>query len=120
MKERFGTPRRTVIEDNEFEADIEDLIAREDMVVTVSHERYIKRVPLSTYRAQRRGGKGRTGMPTKGADFVSDIFVTNTPTPLLFFSPRGISYNLQVHNLPTVTPSRSRQARGTPHTLQRG
>jgi len=108
MKERFGTPRRTVIEENEFEADIEDLIAREDMVVTVSHEGYIKRVPLSTYRAQRRGGKGRSGMTTKEEDFVSDLFVANTHTPMLFFSSRGICYKLKVYKLPIGTP----QSRG--------
>ncbi len=108
IKERFGTPRRTVIEDAEFETDIEDLIQREDMVVTVSHAGYIKRVPLSTYRAQRRGGKGRAGMATKEEDFVSDLFVANTHTPLLLFSSRGIVYRLKVYRLPIGTP----QARG--------
>jgi DNA gyrase subunit A len=78
VKEQFATPRRTAIEDVEFEADVEDLIQREDMVVTVSHAGYIKRVPLSTYRAQRRGGRGRAGMSTKEEDFVSQLFVANT------------------------------------------
>ena len=108
IKERFGTPRRTEIEDSEFEADIEALIQREDMVVTVSHSGYIKRVPLSTYRAQRRGGKGRSGMATKEEDFVSDLFVANTHTPMLFFSSRGIAYKMKVYRLPVGTP----QARG--------
>ncbi|MEI6559549.1 MAG: DNA gyrase subunit A [Rhodospirillaceae bacterium] len=108
MKERFGTPRRTEIMDLEFEADIEDLIQREDMVVTVSHSGYIKRVPLSTYRAQRRGGKGRSGMSVKAEDTVSDLFVANTHTPLLLFSTRGMVYQLKVYRLPLGTP----QSRG--------
>ena len=96
IKEQFATPRRTEILDNEFEQDIEDLIQREDMVVTVTHGGYIKRVPLSTYRAQRRGGKGRAGMATREEDFVSQLFVANTHTPVLFFSSRGIVYKLKV------------------------
>ncbi|MEI6985488.1 MAG: DNA gyrase subunit A [Rhodospirillaceae bacterium] len=108
MKERFGTPRRTEIMDLEFEADIEDLIQREEMVVTVSHSGYIKRVPLSTYRAQRRGGKGRSGMSVKSEDTVSDLFVANTHTPLLLFSTRGLVYQLKVYRLPLGTP----QSRG--------
>jgi len=108
MKERFGDPRRTVIEELEFEQDVEDLIPREDMVVTVSHGGYIKRVPLSTYRAQRRGGKGRAGMSTREEDVVSQVFVCNTHTPVLFFSSRGIAYKLKVYQLPLGTP----QARG--------
>ncbi len=108
MKERFGTPRRTELLDGEFEADIEDLIQREDMVVTVSHAGYIKRVPLSSYRAQKRGGKGRAGMTFKEADFTADLFIANTHTPVLFFSSRGIAYKLKVHRLPMGTP----QARG--------
>ncbi|NNG04842.1 MAG: DNA gyrase subunit A [Inquilinus sp.] len=108
VKERFGTPRRTEILNEEFEADIEDLIQREDMVVTVTHAGYIKRVPTSTYRAQNRGGKGRSGMATKEEDFVTDVFVANTHTPLLFFSSRGIVYKLKVYRLPVAAP----QARG--------
>ena len=76
----------------EAEVEDEDLIQREDMVVTVSHSGYIKRVPLSTYRAQRRGGKGRAGMATREEDFVTRIFVANTHTPVLFFSSRGMVY----------------------------
>ena len=78
------------------------------MVVTVSHGGYIKRVPATTYRAQRRGGKGRAGMATKEEDFVADVFIANTHTPMLFFSSRGICYKLKVHRLPLGTP----QSRG--------
>jgi len=108
IRTQFATPRRTTIEDNEFEADIEDLIAREDMVVTVTNTGYIKRVPLSTYRAQKRGGKGRSGMSIKQEDFVSEVFVANTHTPVLFFSSTGIAYKMKVYRLPLGTP----QARG--------
>ena len=108
IKERFGTPRRTEIQELEFEQDIEDLIQREDMVVTVTHAGYVKRVPLSAYRAQRRGGKGRAAMATREADFVSRLFVANTHTPVLFFSSRGTVYKMKVYRLPAGTP----QARG--------
>jgi DNA gyrase subunit A len=108
IKEKYATPRRTEILDNEFEQDIEDLIQREDMVVTVTHGGYVKRVPVSAYRAQRRGGKGRAGMATREDDFVSSLFVANTHTPMLFFSSRGIVYKLKVWRLPLGAP----QARG--------
>ncbi|HUI17636.1 MAG TPA: DNA gyrase C-terminal beta-propeller domain-containing protein, partial [Alphaproteobacteria bacterium] len=108
MKERFGTPRRTEIQDLEFEQDIEALIQREDMVVTVTHAGYVKRVPLSAYRAQRRGGKGRSAMATREEDFVSRLFVADTHTPVLFFSSRGMVYKMKVYRLPAGTP----QARG--------
>ncbi len=108
IKDQFATPRRTEIVDNEFEQDIEDLIQREDMVVTVTHGGYVKRVPVSAYRAQRRGGKGRSGMATREDDFVSSLFVANTHTPVLFFSSRGIVYKLKVWRLPLGAP----QARG--------
>ena len=88
IKEEFATPRRTEIIEGGADFDEEDLIQREDMVVTVSHGGYIKRVPLATYRAQRRGGKGRSGMATKDEDFVTRLFVANTHTPVLFFSSR--------------------------------
>jgi len=110
VKEQFATPRRTSIEDVEFEADIEALIQREDMVVTVSHGGYIKRVPLSTYRAQRRGGRGRAGMTTREEDFVSQVFVASTHAPVLFFTSSGRVYKLKVYRLPIGTP----QARGKP------
>nr|MDP9128394.1 DNA gyrase subunit A [Pseudomonadota bacterium] len=108
IKTRFATPRRTTIEAQEFETDIEDLIQREDMVVTVSHAGYVKRVPLSTYRAQKRGGKGRAGMSTKDEDFVNDIFIASTHTPMLFFSSLGRVYKLKVYKLPLGNP----QSRG--------
>ena len=108
MRETYAEDRRTTIEDMEFEHDIEDLIQREDMVVMVTHGGYIKRVPLSTYRAQRRGGKGRSGMNTRDEDFVSRLFVTSTHTPVLFFSSKGIVYQLKVYKLPLGSP----QARG--------
>jgi DNA gyrase subunit A len=110
VKEQFATPRRTEIEENEFETDIEALIQREDMVVTVSHAGYIKRVPLSTYRAQRRGGRGRAGMATREEDFVAEVFVASTHTPVLFFTSTGRVYKLKVWRLPLGTP----QARGRP------
>ncbi|MCT4657107.1 MAG: DNA gyrase subunit A [Cohaesibacter sp.] len=104
LKEAFATPRRTEIVEGGADFDDEDLIQREDMVVTVSHAGYIKRVPLSTYRAQRRGGKGRSGMATKDEDFVTRLFVGNTHTPVLFFSSRGIAYKMKVWRLPLSAP----------------
>jgi DNA gyrase subunit A len=108
IKSEFNTPRRTQILEMEGEVDDEDLIQREDMVVTVSHKGYIKRVPLSAYRAQRRGGKGRAGMATREEDFVTRIFIANTHTPVLFFSTRGMAYKMTVWRLPVAAP----QARG--------
>ena len=108
IKESYATPRRTVIVESEFDQDIEDLIQREAMVVTVTHAGYIKRVALSTYRAQRRGGKGRAGMATKEGDFLEKLFICDTHTPVLFFSSRGKAYRLKVYRLPEATP----QARG--------
>jgi DNA gyrase subunit A len=108
VREKFATPRRTVILEQEGEVEDEDLIHREDMVVTVSHLGYVKRVPLSTYRAQRRGGKGRAGMQTRDEDFVSRLFVANTHVPVLYFSSRGRVYKEKVWRLPQAAP----QARG--------
>ncbi len=108
VKTKFATPRRTVIAEQEGDMDDEDLIHREDMVVTVSHMGYVKRVPLSTYRAQRRGGKGRSGMQTRDEDFVSRLFVASTHTPVLYFSSRGKVYKEKVWKLPMAAP----QARG--------
>ena len=108
VAEEFGDDRRTTIENYEADYDIEDLIPREDMVVTVSHGGYVKRVALDTYRAQRRGGKGRSGMSTRDEDFVANVMVCNTHTPVLFFSSRGMVYKLKVWRLPEGTP----QARG--------
>ncbi len=108
VKAEHGTPRRTQFLEGVDGVDDEDLIAREDMVVTVSHGGYVKRVPLSTYRAQRRGGKGRSGMQTREEDFVSRLFVASTHTPILFFSSRGQVYKEKVWRLPLALP----QARG--------
>ena len=108
IKTRFATPRRTALVEAEFETDIEDLIAREDMVVTVTNDGYVKRTPLDTYRAQRRGGKGRSGLNMKDEDFVSDLFVASTHTPIIFFTSRGIAHRLKVYQLPLGTP----QSRG--------
>lgn len=108
IKEEFATPRRTQIEFSEFEQDIESLIKKEDMVVTVTHAGYIKRVPLSTYRAQKRGGKGRSALSMHEEDFTSELFVSNTHTPMLFFSNVGKVYKLKVYKLPLA----SAQAKG--------
>ncbi len=108
VREQFATPRRTVIAEAAGDMEDEDLIQREDMVVTVSHLGYIKRVPLSTYRAQKRGGKGRGGMQVREEDFVSRLFVANTHTPVLFFSSAGKVYKEKVWRLPLAAP----QARG--------
>src|SRR5712672_760340 len=104
IKSEFATPRKTVIIEHEGEVEDEDLIQREDMVVTVSHAGYVKRVPLSAYRAQRRGGKGRAGMQTRDEDFVSRLFVASTHTPVLFFSSRGQVYKEKVWRLPAAAP----------------
>jgi DNA gyrase subunit A len=104
IKAEFATPRKTEIADVEGEVEDEDLIQREDVVVTVSHRGYIKRVPLSTYRAQRHGGKGRSGMATREEDVVTQIFITSTHTPVLFFSSRGMCYRMKVWRLPAATP----------------
>jgi DNA gyrase subunit A len=108
IKEQFATPRRTQIEFAEFEHDIEGLIPREDMVVTVTAGGYIKRVPLSAYRAQRRGGKGKSGMAIREEDITTEIFVANTHSPVLFFSTTGKVYKLKTYRLPQGTP----QSRG--------
>ncbi len=108
VKAAHAVPRRTQILDVEGDMMDEDLIQREDMVVTVSHAGYIKRVPLSTYRAQRRGGKGRSGMQTREEDFVQRLFVASTHAPVLFFSSRGQVYKEKVWRLPLAAP----QARG--------
>jgi DNA gyrase subunit A len=108
VKTSFATPRKTEIVENDGEVEDEDLIQSEDMVVTVSHTGYVKRVPLSTYRAQRRGGKGRAGVQMRDEDFVTKMFVANTHTPILFFSSEGMVYRMKVWRLPQGTP----QSRG--------
>ena len=105
VRSAFATPRKTEITDSDADMDDEDLIQREDMVVTVSHTGYVKRVPLSMYRAQRRGGKGRSGMSTKDEDFVTRLFVANTHTMMLFFSSVGQVYKMKVWRLPEASPN---------------
>ncbi|MBP5794406.1 MAG: DNA gyrase subunit A, partial [Alphaproteobacteria bacterium] len=100
VRDNWASPRRTEISDASVDIDVEDLIAREDMVVTVSNTGYIKRVSLDTYRAQKRGGKGRNAMTTKDDDYVVSVFVANTHTPLLFFSSKGLCYKLKTYKLP--------------------
>ena len=110
VREAFADERRTEIQEGEFEHDDEDLIQREDMVVTVTHAGYVKRVPLATYRPQRRGGKGRSGMATRDEDFLTQVIVANTHTPLLVFSTDGMVYMIKVYRLPNAAPA----ARGRP------
>ena len=103
IKAEFGTPRKTAIEQNEFEQDIEDLIPKEDMVITVTNGGYIKRTPLSTYRSQRRGGKGKSGITVRDEDVIVKIFTANTHDNVLFFSTAGKVYKLKVYKLPIAT-----------------
>ncbi|NNC73671.1 MAG: DNA gyrase subunit A [Sphingomonadaceae bacterium] len=110
VSEQYETPRRSEITVGDFDIEDEDLIAREEMVVTVTHSGYIKRTPLATFRAQRRGGKGRAGMATKDEDAVTRLFVTSTHTPVLFFSNKGQVYRLKVWKLPEGGP----QTKGRP------
>ena len=105
VKEKFGVPRRSVFVDGELDFDDEDLIAVDDMVVTVTAAGYVKRTALDTYRAQRRGGKGRSGMSMKDEDYVTTIFVATTHTPVLFFSSSGMCYKLKVWKLPLGGPN---------------
>jgi len=108
IKYQFATPRKSIIEDSEYEVDIEDLIPKEDMVVVGTMNGYIKRVALNAYRTQKRGGKGRSAMDVREEDIATDIFVTNTHTPILFFSSKGKVYKLKTYKLPLGNP----QARG--------
>jgi DNA gyrase subunit A len=106
----YADPRRTEIQDEATEFTAEDLIAEEDMVVTISHEGYIKRNPVATYRAQRRGGRGKIGATTRDEDFVEHLFVASTHSYLLFFTSVGRVYWLKVHEVPLI----GRAARGKP------
>ena len=105
VREAFAVPRRTEIVEGDADVEDEDLIAREDMVVTVTHGGYVKRTPLATYRTQHRGGKGRSGMATKEEDAVTRVFSANTHTPMLFFSSGGKAFQLKVWRLPIGTPT---------------
>jgi DNA gyrase subunit A len=104
-KEKFGVERRTAIVEGELEMEDEDLIPREEMVVTLSHGGYVKRTALSTYRAQHRGGRGRSGMATKDEDFVATLFVASTHAPLLFFTSDGMVYKTKTWRLPLGAPN---------------
>ncbi len=105
IKDRYGDERRTEILESSEEISIEDLIADEDMVVTITHEGYIKTTSLSVYRSQRRGGKGRTGMTTKDLDFVETLFIASKHNYVLFFSNHGKCYWLKVHEIPEAGPA---------------
>jgi DNA gyrase subunit A len=104
VREKFGDERRTEIIDDTGELRIEDLIADEDMAITVTNTGYIKRTPITTYRAQRRGGKGRIGMRTREEDYVSHLFVASTHSYIMIFTDRGRAYWLKVHEIPDVGP----------------
>lgn len=103
IKEKFGNPRRTRLEGDSEEVEEEDLITKEDVVVTITHSGYIKRIPIDTYRTQRRGGKGLNGMDTREEDFVSEMFVADTHTTLLVFTDKGKVYWQKVYKLPEGT-----------------
>jgi len=105
VRAAFAVPRRTEIVEGDADVEDEDLIAREDMVITVTHGGYVKRTPLTTYRTQHRGGKGRSGMSTKDEDAVTRVFSASTHTPVLFFSSGGKVYKLKVWRLPVGTPT---------------
>jgi len=105
VKDAFAVPRRSQIVDGDADVEDEDLIAREDMVITVTHGGYVKRTPLAIYRTQHRGGKGRSGMATKEEDAVTRVFSANTHTPMLFFSSGGKAFQLKVWRLPVGTPT---------------
>lgn len=110
VRNEFATPRLTSIQENDLEHDIEDLIPREDMVVTVTLSGYIKRVSLATYKAQKRGGKGRSGLSMRDEDITTQVLVGSTHTPMLFFSNIGQVYSLKLYKLPLGTP----QSKGRP------
>ena len=105
VQEKFSVPRRSEFVEGGIDFDDEDLIAVEEMVVTVTSQGYVKRTALDTYRAQRRGGKGRSGMSTKDEDYVTTVFVASTHTPVLFFSSTGMCYKLKVWKLPLGGPN---------------
>lgn len=105
VKEKFGRPRQTVVEESITSLNEADFINKEDMIVTITNSGYIKRVPVSVYRAQKRGGKGKVGMGTKEEDFVSHIFVINTHDDILFFTCNGMVYKLKCYKLPESSPT---------------
>ena len=120
LKERFGDGRRTEIVPEAQEFTAEDLIADEEMVVTISHRSYIKRTPLTIYRSQRRGGKGRTGMATRENDFVSQLYIASTHSYFLVFSNKGRVFWLRVHEIPVGSPTRPGQGHRQPGAVGAG
>lgn len=120
LKERFGDRRRTEIVEDVEEISIEDLITDEDMVVTTTYGGYIKSVPLSVYRNQRRGGQGRTGMGTKETDFVNDLFIASRHNYILFFSSLGKCYWLKVYQIPEAGPAARGRAMVNLLNLEKG
>ena len=100
VKNDFATPRKTTIMDAESDLDVEDLMPKEDMVVITTMNGYIKRVPLSSYKAQHRGGKGKSAITVHDEDYTTDVFVVNTHTPILFFSSKGKVYKMKTYKLP--------------------
>ncbi len=109
IRKKYNDPRRTVISNDDTRMNMEDLIAEEDMVITVTHHGYVKRISLDTYRSQKRGGRGVTAMGTKEEDFVEHLFITTTHHFILFFTSKGKVYKLKVHEIPEA----GRQAKGT-------
>src|SRR5205814_8002945 len=120
VQEKYGNPRRTEILAEEGEFRIEDLIAEEDMAITVSNTGYIKRTAITNYRNQRRGGKGRIGMRTREEDFVSHLFVASTHAYIMIFSDRGRAYWLKVHEIPDVGPDGRGKAIANLVSMQEG
>jgi len=120
IKEKYSTPRRSIFTQGGLDFEDEDLIAVEEMVVTVTAAGYVKRTPLDTYRAQRRGGKGRAGMSMKDEDYVTTVFVATTHTPVLFFSSTGMAYKLKVWKLPPGGPNTRGKALVNLLPLQQG
>ena len=109
VREKYGDDRRSRITIDTTEMNVEDLIAEEDVVITVTHGGYVKRIPLATYRTQKRGGRGVTGMGTKETDFVENLLITTTHHTILFFTSRGLVYRLKGYDI----PESARQAKGT-------
>jgi DNA gyrase subunit A len=109
VRAKFADPRRTELASTARDLDVEDLIAEEDMVVTITKAGYVKRLPVATYRQQKRGGKGVAGVNLKENDFVEHLFISSTHDYVLFFSTKGKVYRMKVHELPVG----SRHARGT-------
>ena len=105
IKDKFSSPRKTKIIDAVLNYNIEETIQKESVVINITNQGYIKRGPLSSLKAQKRGGKGKTGISTREDDFVVQIFTANTHTPVLFFSTQGLAYKIKAHKIPEGTPA---------------